>query len=338
MKLFSISLLFATALFTSSFAQQTGDFTITISTSDPLLSGNDLDIYFHVPTSYDANVPSKMIMGFHGLGNPDNSDQIRNYLSPLGDTLNAIVMCPDPYLQDQPPSEVVLNLAYDSVLTWYNIDTNQIYLTGYSAGSDVAAQYFFGEPSHIMKGLIWHSPGFFSSPDLSDPQEIPPVCLCTGTIDFTSIIQTGVLNNSLPGAGFPYLFNEISGVGHTMEYPAFTMEMLECISFIDANTILPNVGISESAKNKVSIYPNPISEGSSLIIKGVENGSTIIIRTITGQEVTRYSATGTSGKQVISGLSKKLNSGLYLLSIISDALRKVISSYSINSQYFMGFL
>jgi poly(3-hydroxybutyrate) depolymerase len=109
-------------------AQQTGDYTITIPTFEASLNGDSLDIYFHVPSTYNANEPSKIILGFHGLGNPNNSDQIRNYLSPLGDSLNAIVVCPDPYLQDQPRSEVVLNLAYDSVMTWFNIDTNQVTL------------------------------------------------------------------------------------------------------------------------------------------------------------------------------------------------------------------
>ncbi len=287
-----------------------------------MLNGDDLNIYFHVPTTYDVNVPSRMIMGFHGLGNPDNSDQIRNYLSPLGDTLNAIVMCPDPYLQDQPPSEVVLDLAYDSVLTWYNIDTNQIYLTGYSAGSDVAAQYFFGEPNHIMKGLIWHSPGFFSSPDLSNPQEIPPVCLCTGTTDLTSFLQTNTLNNNLPGAGFPYLFNEIPGVGHTMEYPAFTAEMLECIAFIDANT--PNVAIDAVTETGISVYPNPISKGSDLIVSGVDDGSTIIIRTITGQEILNYSGSNSDNRLLVHGLTEKLDKGLYLLSIDNEIHAKIL--------------
>ena len=194
-------------LITSTAFAQTGTFERTFLTVDPSLSGDSLTIYFYVPNTYNPNVPSKMIMGFHGLGNPDNSAQIRQYLTPVGDSINAIVMCPDPYLQDQPKSEVVLNLAYDSALVWFNVDTHNVYITGYSAGSDVAAQYFFGEPSHLMKGLIWHSPGFFFNPDLSNPQEIPPVCLCTGTNDFTSIIQTNLLNSSLSGSSFPYLYN-----------------------------------------------------------------------------------------------------------------------------------
>lgn len=299
-------------------AQQTGDYTITIATTDPSLNGDSLDIYFHVPTTYDAGVASKMILGFHGLGNPNNSNDIRNYLSPLGDSLNAVVVCPDPYLQDQPRSEIVLNLAYDSVMAWFNIDTNQIYITGYSAGSDVAAQYVFGEPTHRMKGFIWHSPGFFSSPDLSNPQEIPPVCLCSGTVDFVSIVQTNLLNsnNGLIGAGFPYLFNPIPGVAHTMEYATFTQEMLECINFIDANS--SNVSIQEWTGNPVSIYPNPLTEGADLILSGLEGGVNISVLDVSGKLVWTKQMRAVSNQTSVSDFRNGLSAGLYTIQLQSD--------------------
>jgi len=310
------AVLFSFLVSFSSLAQQTGDYTITIPTFEPTLNGDSLDIYFHVPSTYNANVKHKMILGFHGLGNPDNSDDIRNYLSPLGDSLNAVVVCPDPYLQDQPRSEIVLNLAYDSVMTWFNIDTNQVYITGYSAGSDVAAQYFFGEPSHPMKGLIWHSPGFFFNPDLSNPEEIPPVCLCTGTADFTSFLQTAALNNSLDGAGFPYLYNEIPGVDHTMEYPTFTEEMLECINFIDANS--SNVGIQEWTGNTVTMYPNPLAEGQELVLVGLEGDANISVFDVSGKLVWNAQLNNASNRMVISDFRGGLSTGFYSVLIQSE--------------------
>lgn len=297
-------------------AQQTGDYTITIATTDPLLGGDSLDIYFHVPDTYNSSVPSKMILGFHGLGNPNNSDQIRNYLSPLGDSLNAVVVCPDPYLQDQPRSEIVLNLAYDSVMTWFNIDTNQIYITGYSAGSDVAAQYVFGEPTHRMKGFIWHSPGFFSSPDLSNPQEIPPVCLCSGTVDFVSIVQANILNGNMSNAGFPYLYNQIPGVDHTMEYSTFTEEMMECIDFIDANS--SNVGIEEWIGNTVSMYPNPLNDGQGLILMGLEGDVNISVFDASGKQVWSKLLKNVSNRVAISDFRNGFSTGLYSVLIQSE--------------------
>ncbi len=315
MKQFLLAALFA-LLGINAIAQQTGDYTITIATTGPSLNGDSLDIYFHVPASYTPSVEHKMILGFHGLGNPDNSNQIRNYLSPLGDSLNAVVVCPDPYLQDQPRSEIVLNLAYDSVMTWFNIDTNEVYITGYSAGSDVAAQYFFGEPSHPMKGLIWHSPGFFFNPDLSDPEEIPPVCLCSGSADFTSFLQTAALNNSLDGAGFPYLYNEIPGVDHTMDYPTLTEEMLECINFIDANT--SGLGVSEWSGNPVSMFPNPLAEGQELVLLGLDGDANISIFDASGKMVWNKQLKNASSRTVISDFRNGLAVGLYTVLVQSE--------------------
>jgi hypothetical protein len=294
---------------------QTGHSLRTIMTTDPLLNGDSLSIYFHVPESYDSNIPSKLIIGFHGLGNPENSVQIRQYMTQLGDSINAVVMCPNPYLQDQPRSEAVLYEAYDSVMTWFNIDTNQVYIVGYSAGSDVAAQYVFNEPAHIMKGLIWHSPGFFFNPDLSSPEEIPPVCLCIGTQDFTSIIQTNLLNNNLGNSSIPYLYNVIPGVDHTMEYPTFTEEMMECIAFIDAQY---NLGLNEMNTQFIRISPNPIRQGDALQFQA-ENGSyKLTIVDMLGKQ--RYSKTHTitNGKAEIQGLSSQLTSGVYFLKIATE--------------------
>jgi len=294
---------------------QTGHLLRTIMTTDPLLNGDSLSIYFHVPESYDANIPSKLIIGFHGLGNPENSVQIRQYMTPLGDSINAVVMCPNPYLQDQPRSEAVLYEAYDSVMTWFNIDTNQVYIVGYSAGSDVAAQYIFNDPAHVMKGLIWHSPGFFFNPDLSSPEEIPPVCLCTGTQDFTSIIQTNLLNNNLGNSSIPYFYNVIPGVDHTMEYSTFTEEMMECIVFIDAQY---NVGITEMNAKSIRISPNPIRQGDALQLQAENGVYNLAIVDMLGKQ--HYSKTHiiTNGKAEILDLPSQLNSGVYLLKIATE--------------------
>jgi len=296
---------------------QTGHSVRTIATTDPLLTGDSLHIYFHVPESYDAGAPSKLIIGFHGLGNPDNSPQIRQYLTPLGDSINAIVMCPDPYLQDQPRSEVVLHLAYDSVLTWFNIDTAEIYIIGYSAGSDVAARYVFGDPLRFMKGFIWHSPGFFFNPDLSDPEEIPPVCLCSGTQDFTSIIQTNLLNNNLNGSGIPYLYNQLPGVDHTMEYPTFTTEMLECIAFIDAQY---STGINEQSAARVGVFPNPANAGDAITISGMGGESTVSIIDMAGKLMHHQTYSANEGTVRIEGVSESMVTGMYVMQIVSGEL------------------
>jgi len=293
---------------------QTGHSLRTIMTTDPLLNGDSLSIYFHVPESYDANIPSKLIIGFHGLGDPENSVQIREYLTPFGDIDNAIIMCPNPYLQDQPRSEAVLNIAYDSVMTWFNVDTGEVYLVGYSAGSDVVAQYFFNEPTHFIKGLIWHSPGFFFSPDLSNPQEIPPVCLCSGTEDFTSIIQTNILNATLSSGLLDYYYNEIPGVGHTMNYPTFTEVMLNCVGFIEAAYL----NINETSSLPMQISPNPIKSGDFLQIQMANGTYDVAIVDVLGKQHYAKTHLVSDGKTTIHGLQSELQIGVYVIKIANE--------------------
>ncbi len=241
-----ICLLFtALSLFCTN-AQPTGDFVLGFPSPDTLLTKDSVLIYFHVPSNYQPGTPAKLIIGLHGLGNPQTPQQIRQYLTHSADSMGAILACPEPYLQDQPRSRLVVNLTIDSILSWFDIDTNEIYITGYSAGSDIAAQYLLDSPKHAMKGLIWFAPGFFYEPNLSEQAVFPPTCLCWGTSDVVSNIlgQVNAIRDSFENSSFDFFFNEIPGVAHTMDFPGFTDEFLECVRFIE---------------NPLNFEPNPVT-------------------------------------------------------------------------------
>lgn len=294
---------------------QTGNFERSFIANSTEISGDTLNIYFYIPTGFDFNQPATVIVGQHGLGTPDNSMQIRTFLTPVGDSMNAIVMCPDPYLQDQPRSRAALNEAIDSALTWYNINQSEMYIVGYSAGSDVAAQYVFETPEHPMKGLIWHSPGFFATPDMNNQATFPPVCLCWGSSDFVSILQNGTLDNTFSGSNVPYHHITMSGVGHTMDYPEFPAVMLECIDFIDANS---STGITENQLQGIEIYPNPIGESQDLILKGLSGDALITLTDISGKCVKTFTFNNINNQLIISNISNDISKGIYTLSVLTE--------------------
>lgn len=255
-----------------SVAQQTGDFYIGFpSPPDTLLTEDSVHLYFHVPTTYQAGVPSKLLVGIHGLGDPQTPEQIRNYFSSIADSLNTIVVCPKPYITAQPlsinhpSSKRVINCAIDSVLQWYTIDTNEMYLAGYSAGSDIASRYTLEQPKYQMKGLIWYAPGFFFKPNLSAQTTFPPTCLCYGDADPISNIlgQVTSIRDSFTASPFDFFYNEIPGITHTMQFPNFTREMMECFRFMnDPVNFVPDssyVGGKVISAQSLSFYPNPTS-------------------------------------------------------------------------------
>lgn len=265
-----LPLLFFVLAFTTTYstAQQTGDFYIGFPSPDTLLTEDSVHLFFHVPASYQPGVPAKLIVAVHGLGNPQTPEQIRNYFSPVADSLSAILVCPKPYISqpisiDHPSSKLVLNIAIDSVLQWYAVDTNEFYIAGYSAGSDIAARYTLEQPKHRMKGLIWYAPGFFYQPDLSALPEFPRTCLCFGDADPLSnfLGQVTAIRDSFANSAFDFFYNEIPGIDHTMEFPNFTREMMECFRFMnDPVSFVPDssyVGTQSLSAKFLRIYPNP---------------------------------------------------------------------------------
>lgn len=292
----------------TSIAQPTGNFVRSFVLTEAPNTGDTLDIYFYIPANFDFNEPAKMLIGQHGLGNPDNSMQIRQYMAPVADSINAILMCPDPYLQDQPASTASLNEALDSAFTWYNINGNELYIAGYSAGSDVAAKYVLEGPKYYMKGLIWHSPGFFANPSNSSLNMAPPICLCWGDQDFVSALQNTNLNNSISNSDAPYHHITMPGVDHTMEYPAFLSVMMECINFIDNAA----VGVDEKEVKNFWVYPNPALAGEMVYISGMESNTQIQLIDVAGRE---YGITK-NGNSI--QLPEGISSGVYLVKVTAE--------------------
>jgi dienelactone hydrolase len=256
-----------------------------------------------------------MIVGIHGLGNPDNSQQIRQYLSPFGEAEGMVVACPDPYLNDQPRSKAVLDQAIDSLLEWYNIDENQKYIIGYSAGSDVAAKYVLELEKHKFKGLVWFAPGFHSITSVPNQTEIPPVCLCVGTSDFVSLAQANIIRNAFNNSSVPFLYNTISGVAHTMDFPSFPAEVKKCVDFIDENATLSSQKTFD--KNSIKIYPNPSKEilNIEFLNDFLDNENTVIIYDLLGKEVLKMNQNANSK---ISFSTESFVAGTYVLSIVNN--------------------
>lgn len=294
---------------TAAHAQTTGNITYILPTQNPELNGDSLSIYCYIPASYNPAQSTPAIIALHGLGDPDNSEQIRQYLTPLADSLQALLFCPNPYLQDQPRTTAVLNETFEFIEQTYSIDQNNLYLTGYSAGSDAAAQYAFSQPKHPVKALIWHSPGFFATPDMNQQAGFPSICLCCGTTDFVSLLQANILNATFEGSSVPFLYNEIPGVGHTMNYPELTQELMECINFFNNGSSSIN---SPDSKTALTVYPNPAEQ--SIVISyqlPVNEKGELNIYNAQGQLVT---SSGVEKQNTTLDISK-LSPGLYYLSL-----------------------
>lgn len=246
-------------------AQPAQDIYFAFPACDAQLGTDSIKIWAHVPANYPTSGGSVMI-GLHGLGDPNNSPDIRTYLTVSSDNYGFLLACAEPYLGQEnaaliAKSKAVIKETMDSLTAWYHPDVSQTYLCGYSAGSDVAAHYTLENPVYPVKGLIWFAPGFYGSLlfpniDTAFAAPIPPICMCRGTSDVVSQSGAAKIESIFSGSEVPFLKVSPQGIAHTMNYAGFTADIATCMNFINANT----TAVTELASLKLKGYPNPAVE------------------------------------------------------------------------------
>lgn len=300
--------------------QPAQDLYLSFPATTPILGTDSIKMWVHVPANYPASGGGMMI-GLHGLGDPNNSPDIRTYLTATSDNYSLLLVCAEPYLGQEnatliAKSKAVINETMDSIRAWYQTDMSQTYLCGYSAGSDVAAHYTLEDPVYPVKGLIWFAPGFYGSLlypiiDTAFAAPIPPICMCRGTTDVVS--QTGAtkIESIFSGSEVPFLKVSPAGIGHTMNYPAFTTDIATCMNFINSNS--PNA-VREVLNLKLKVFPNPADD--KVFIETETNGLlNTEISDVSGRILKRENFYGADVKKIdISDFS----AGVYFLRITDE--------------------
>lgn len=223
-KVLILSILFTQSLLT---AQTTGSFTKAVQ------FGGSRTLAYYVPTSYSSSTKYKLVIGLHGSGG--NGTQYRNSIqsnstlstSPL---YNCIIVCPDGN-QSTPDKDFyspwgyqeIIRVARDSTIKWYNIDTSNIYLNGFSLGGRSALKYGL-DNYKIFKGLFLWTPAVQSIADAenktyfqynySNAKKIP-ICMTVGEKDYyvntVKRAYTIMLDSNAAAT-----LNVIAGMGHTL--------------------------------------------------------------------------------------------------------------------------
>lgn len=261
---------------TTLFAQQTGSFneTITFMSASRTLS-------CYVPPAYDPNVPTKLMIGLHGLG--DNSNSYRNALvNSLGFASavpNTILICPDggsdPLKDFYSPAgdEAIIEECITFAKTNYNIDTTEIILQGFSLGGRSALRYGL-QHTETFKGLLLNTPAVqgvkeavkqFAAGGLYDYAQASqiPIFITHGNTDelylspIDSTYEQLIRNNAAvhlfrfngghtvpPFAqqGFPGFFDEPVAPGAAVRSNKLTVSPRTCDPNITARVLVQNAG------------------------------------------------------------------------------------------------
>ncbi|PCH98354.1 MAG: hypothetical protein COB85_01615 [Bacteroidetes bacterium] len=224
-----------------SLAQQTGSFQQTVIFAEPDYNFTRT-LYYYVPTDYDSAQSYKLVVGFRG-GPHTNAGQFRDQLTFLSDSIGAIILCPENeghFWNQEGLTKQLFQYSVDTTLSLYNIDTNFIYLTGLSYGGRHAVIVSMDTDNGLipnLRGVIPFAAGSDShlEPNYADIADFPPACICIGLNDAATFITVAnTLHNDIASNGGTSFINEIAGVGHTVDFPSYPDEMMECFNFIES--------------------------------------------------------------------------------------------------------
>lgn len=249
-------------LTTGLFGQKTGVFGETFLFNDAPFNGISRSVAFSVPSDYNASKNYTLIIGLHGCGNSEIN--FRNALSTIADSLNAIVMCPNSGLSSINDEfngrEVeILNSIYDTLNRRYNIDTKNIYLTGFSCNGREAIPIVLEKKTNIpFAGVIAYAPAI-NSPNINGTSyhqtAVSPLCICMGDQDFFYTQQPFYFSfiDSLNSRSATYKENIMPFVGHSTNHPKFNEFMLDCFDYVSAQTTI-GTSLIQSPKEFYSLH------------------------------------------------------------------------------------
>jgi hypothetical protein len=305
-------------------SQETGAFQNSITINEPGYNVTRT-VYYYVPTDYNAANSYKLIVGFRG-GPHTNAGQFRNQLTPLSDSLNAIIICPEnisDFNNNEGNVKFLFSHSVAAAVEEYSIDTNFIYITGLSFGGRhtiiVGMDSDSGPISNNIRGIIPFAPGT-NSQNVADYENSTrfPICTCIGANDngFMSVATT-FTDNVIENGGTAML-NVIPGIGHTTNFPEFSAEMMECFHFIE--NAYQTTGIRELEKKTIKLFPNPSSGDFTLEME--EPGLyTVEIIDLVGKNVFKKEY---NTSQSIRVQASGLKSGIYIVSVLNN--NKTINS------------
>jgi len=93
-------------------------------------------LYYSIPDNYDAAKKYPLVVGLHYCGGTAIS--YRNSLTPLADSLQVIIVCPDNSTAVIPDNQLdIITAAADTARAIYSIDTTAMFLTGMSCNGEV---------------------------------------------------------------------------------------------------------------------------------------------------------------------------------------------------------
>lgn len=264
----------------TAFSQQTGVFFETIQ-----YNGANRRLHYYVPQNYNANNQYKLVVGLHGCAGGTEAIGWRDALQFLGDSINAVIVCPEGLMNGFMGEELnLIAMAMDTTRKMYSIDSTNIFLTGFSCNGFTTA-YMGTRFDTRFRGIIPFNAALLEddfASDLFNYSNSVSTCVCVGSAD-PALGLNFRLYDSLRIHKSKAYYNELPGIGHTYMFNGFENEMMECFRFFGDDIVAS--AEDDNVKNEMNIIPNPVVADFILVSEKVLKNSEITISDIYGKTV-----------------------------------------------------
>ncbi len=232
----------------------------------------------YIPSSYSPVVPNRLMIGLHPL-NVNRWDSVSwcDTLIVFAETHGLLMACPDGGPDgrvDDPIDQGFTDALYDSMLAWYNVDTEKTYAMGFSWGGRATYEYGLSRIDKIH-GLVPIGAAINGTAQvdsvLHNAQDMP-VYIVHGSADSPGT-RFYPVRDALIANGAIVEWNLMSGVGHTIDFPNRNAILGTAYAWVDSVNCVSTAGVGDQGAVPVVspalvARPNPFSVRTHFTLGG----------------------------------------------------------------------
>ena len=273
----------------------------------------------YIPSTYDATVPSKVIVGLHPWNTSKwDAESWAEELSELAEANNTIVICPDGGTDGQIDDDIDTSFTtflIDQVANEYTLDANNMYLVGFSWGGRTVYSYGLSNKSKFAGFMpIGAAVELSVVSSLINNVKDLPFYIIHGSQDNPNV-RFYPLRDALVEAEACVETDFLEGVGHTIEFP----DQLEIL----------NAGFQWLINNSCSSTSSIFVSEAPVLIKQTVYGQGESIRLLADKTYS-YEVYNMTGTKVLNGTGKEIFADLipgnYVINVVNNRSYRILVS------------
>ncbi len=248
----------------------------------------------YVPSSYDSNNPSHLMVGMHPWNvNRWDAESWCDTLIQFSEDNQLLLLCTDGG-EDGKVDDLIdtafTSFVLDSMMLWYNVNPDKVYLMGFSWGGKTVYSYGFNNLTKF-DGFMAIGAAVNGTDEIGsilEEVDSKKIYIIHGDNDSPNTRYWPLVNALGPKNCLESIL--LPGVGHTIDFDNRNAILTEGYSFLSEGKC-GEVNTFDEALIEMKVYPNPLKVDQKISIKIPINTISIEILDIKGKVIQRYTDT-----------------------------------------------